>query len=119
MAESPGALDRPVGLLEELGVELFRFEIPWRELAPRRPGLTAYDGAAASDAEWAGYRWARLDTIVDALGEAGIAPVPVLARAPAAGRSRARAIARAPQRRRTGAHARRSAAGTDEPDARR
>jgi hypothetical protein len=82
MAESAGALERPAALLNQLGVELFRFELPWRELAPQRPGQMAYDRIAASDPEWAGYRWARLDAIVASLVEVGVAPVPVVTYAP-------------------------------------
>jgi polysaccharide biosynthesis protein PslG len=82
MAAAAGELDRPAALLNELGVDVFRFEIPWRALAPLRPGQSAYDPRAASDPEWTGYRWARLDAIVAALVEVGVAPVPVVAYAP-------------------------------------
>src|SRR5579859_2626170 len=75
IATAAGGLDLPAALLHELGVDLFRFEIPWRELAPLRPGRPAYDRRAASDPEWTGYRWARLDAIIAALVEVGVAPV--------------------------------------------
>jgi hypothetical protein len=68
--------------MRELGVQLLRFDVPWRELAPTRPGHDGYDQSAAADARWPGYRWARLDIIVEVLEAAGIAPVPVVCYAP-------------------------------------
>jgi hypothetical protein len=50
----------------ELGVDVFRFEAPWREIEPKRREL----------------RWDRLDTMVEVLEAAGIDPVPVLVFAP-------------------------------------
>jgi hypothetical protein len=68
--------------MRELGVGWFRFDVPWRELAPLRPGGDRYDRNAASSADWGGYRWEPLDRIIDCLAEASISPLPVVSNTP-------------------------------------
>ena len=69
--------------MQELGAELFRFDIPWRELAPTLPGNRGYQRNVAADPNWSGYRWECLDRIVAALEHAAITPLPVISHAPA------------------------------------
>ncbi|MGH2485527.1 MAG: hypothetical protein ACRDHE_05905, partial [Ktedonobacterales bacterium] len=76
------SLNERAGEMRSLGARLFRFEVPWRALAPTRPGGDRYDRQAARDPAWTGYRWERLDTIIGALTPAGIQPVPMLVYAP-------------------------------------
>ncbi|MHB8612367.1 MAG: cellulase family glycosylhydrolase [Candidatus Dormibacteraceae bacterium] len=82
-ARDGASLEAEVATMRDLGVEMFRFEVPWRELAPLRPGRDRYDGKAAADPGWPGYRWGRLDLILDVLEVESIAPLPVITHAPA------------------------------------
>lgn len=82
LVDRPAELAGQVALMRELGVDLFRFELPWRALVPEMPGHARYDRAAAADPEWTGYRWGRVDAIIRALLDGGIAPVPEVVFAP-------------------------------------
>lgn len=82
-ARGDDSLNEQAGEMRSLGVRFFRFEVPWWALAPTRPGGDHYDPQAARDPAWAGYRWQRLDVIIDALVTAAIQPVPTLVYAPA------------------------------------
>jgi hypothetical protein len=57
-------LGKQVSLMQQLGVKLFRIELPWPFVAPDRPGGASYDSAAARDPNWSGYQWDRMDLIV-------------------------------------------------------
>jgi hypothetical protein len=81
-AQTETTLGEQARLMNELGVRLFRFELPWRAIAPERPGGARYDASAASDPGWHGYRWERLDLIVRLAEEAGLLPVPQVVFAP-------------------------------------
>jgi hypothetical protein len=81
-ARDGGALEAEAATMHELGVQIFRFEVPWRELAPVRPGRERYDGAAAADPDWSGYRWACLDSILDVLEIEEIEALPVITHLP-------------------------------------
>jgi hypothetical protein len=81
-AQNEATLGAQVALLRELGAGLFRVDLPWRAIAPERPGGARYDAVAARDPDWPGYRWERLDLIVRLTQEAGIALVPQVAFAP-------------------------------------
>ena len=82
-AASPESLVVEAAVMKELGATFFRFDIPWREVAPTVPGNPSYQRAFAADPGWSGYRWERLDRIVAALEQAAIAPLPVISHAPA------------------------------------
>jgi hypothetical protein len=82
-AQDAASLEAEAATMRELDVEIFRFEVPWRELAPVRPGRDLYDGKAAADPDWSGYRWARLELILDVLEVESIAPLPVITHPPA------------------------------------
>jgi len=82
-AQDAALLEGEAATMGELGVEIFRFEVPWRELAPVRPGRDRYDCKAASDPAWSGYRWARLELILDVLEVESILPLPVITHPPA------------------------------------
>jgi len=81
-AQDAAILEGEAATMGELGVEVFRFEVPWRELAPVRPGRDRYDGMAAADPDWSGYRWARLELILDVLEVESILPLPVITHPP-------------------------------------
>ena len=83
LVQSQQLVDAQLDLINELGAQAFRFDLPWREVAPSRPGSGAYEAAAATNPAWPGYRWARLDAIVEALEEVGVVPLPVVCFAPA------------------------------------
>ncbi len=80
--QNEGTLGAQVGLMRELGVQVFRVELPWRALAPKRPGGARYDRGAARDPAWPGYCWERLDLMVRLTEAAGIALVPQVVFAP-------------------------------------
>jgi hypothetical protein len=82
LVQSQQLVDARLDLMNELGAQAFRFDVPWREVAASVPGAGEYDSATAANPAWLGYRWARLDAIVDALDDAGIMPVPVVCFAP-------------------------------------
>ncbi len=82
-ARDAAILEGEAETMGELGVEVFRFEVPWRELAPVRPGRDRYDCKSASDPDWSGYRWARLELILDVLEVETILPLPVITHPPA------------------------------------
>jgi hypothetical protein len=65
-----------VGLMQQLGVKLFRIELPWPFVAPNRPGGASYDSTSARDPNWSGYHWERMDLIVQLATAAGIQLVP-------------------------------------------
>ena len=68
-------------LMADLGVQIFRFELPWRAVAPEWPtGVTG--NATAASPNWSGCRWQHLDGIIRLLGEVGIQPLPVVIFAP-------------------------------------
>jgi hypothetical protein len=69
-------LGAQVSLMQELGVKLFRIELPWPFVAPAMPGGASYDSAAARDPNWSGYQWTRFDLIVQLTSQAGIQLVP-------------------------------------------
>lgn len=81
-AQNLDSLSAQAALLRELGASMFRFEVPWRMVAPARPGAAAYDGRKAADPDWPGYRFERMDLIIDVLDAASIAPLPVVVYAP-------------------------------------
>jgi hypothetical protein len=81
-AQNEEMLETQVRLMGELGVQLFRVELPWRAVAPDRPGGDRYDGAAARDPAWPGYCWERLDLIARLVEQAGILLVPQVVFAP-------------------------------------
>ena len=82
-AATPESLEVEAATMEELGVNVFRFDVPWREVAPERPGKAGYQRATAADPDWSGYRWERLDRILETLLKGAITPVPVISHAPA------------------------------------
>ena len=67
-ADDAAALGETAAAMQDLGVERFRFEVPWRELQPMGPRR---------------YAWQKLDTILDALERRGIDPLPVVTYTPA------------------------------------
>jgi hypothetical protein len=81
-AQSGDSLAAQAALLRELGASMFRFEVPWRAVAPVRPGAAGYDRRKAADPDWPGYRFQRMDLIIDVLDAASIAPLPVVLHAP-------------------------------------
>lgn len=81
-ARTEAGLGEEIAVLRELGARLFRVELPWRAVAPERPGGARYDPDAARDPEWSGYRWERWDLIVRLAADAGIALVPQVVYAP-------------------------------------
>jgi hypothetical protein len=81
-AQTEARLLAQVALLRELGAHLFRVDLPWRAVAPERPGGARYDAGAARDPAWPGYRWERLDLIVRLVEAAGMALVPQVVFAP-------------------------------------
>jgi hypothetical protein len=80
--QNEATLSEQARLMAELGVKLFRVELPWRAIAPERPGGASYDSAAARDPAWPGYRWERLDLIVRLAEAAGLLLVPQVVFAP-------------------------------------
>jgi hypothetical protein len=80
--QNEASLGAQMALMRELRVHLFRVDLPWRAIAPERPGGARYDAAAARDPNWPGYRWERLDLIARLAEEAGIALVPQVVFAP-------------------------------------
>ncbi len=80
--QNEASLGAQMALMRELGAPLFRVDLPWRAIAPERPGGARYDAAAARDPDWPGYRWERLDLIVRLAEAAGIALVPQVVFAP-------------------------------------
>jgi hypothetical protein len=81
-AQTAESLTAQADLMRELGTAMFRFEVLWRAVAPVRPGGAAYDPYTASQPDWSGYDWRRLDLILDVLQAASIAPLPVVDHAP-------------------------------------
>jgi hypothetical protein len=57
-------LGTQISLMQQLGVKLFRVELPWPFVAPSEPGGASYDSAMARDPNWSGYQWDRMDLIV-------------------------------------------------------
>jgi hypothetical protein len=82
LARDEAALAEQVDLMREPGARLFRLELPWRALAPDRPGGSSYDAAAARDPAWPGYRWERFDLLLRLAEQAGIWLVPQVVFAP-------------------------------------
>ncbi len=82
LARDETALAGQFDLMRELGARLFRIELPWRALAPERPGGIVYDAAAARDPAWPGYRWERFDLLLRLAAQAGIWLVPQVVFAP-------------------------------------
>lgn len=81
-AQTAATLGAQVALMQESGARLFRVDLPWRAVAPERPGGARYDAGAARDPDWPGYRWERLDLMVRLTEEASIALVPQVVFAP-------------------------------------
>jgi hypothetical protein len=81
-AQTEATLAEQARLMAELGARLFRFELPWRAIAPERPGGASYHASAARDPAWPGYRWERLDLIVRLAEAAGLLLVPQVVFAP-------------------------------------
>jgi hypothetical protein len=75
LAYGPGTLSDRVDRLQELGVGLVRFTLPWNEIAPRRP-------ADPRDPEDPAYRWSRFDAVLEELRAARIEAVLTIAGAP-------------------------------------
>jgi hypothetical protein len=69
-------LERELDLLEQLGMTMARFELPWALVAPDRPGLGRYDASAARDSDWSGYIWRETDRLIAACAQRGLEPVP-------------------------------------------
>ena len=83
LAEQEEALAEQFHLMRELGAQVFRMELPWLAVAPERPGGVVYDGAAARDPDWPGYRWQRFDLLARLAAQAGVRLVPQVVFAPA------------------------------------
>jgi hypothetical protein len=81
-AQNEASLGAQVVLMQALGARLFRVDLPWRAIAPERPGGARYDSRAARDPDWPGYRWERLDLIVQLVKHAAISLVPQVVFAP-------------------------------------
>lgn len=71
-----------IKLMQQLGVKLFRLELPWPFVAPNEPGGATYDSALARDPNWSGYQWDRMDLIVRLATLAGIQLVPQVVYSP-------------------------------------
>jgi hypothetical protein len=69
-------LGKQISLMQELGVKLFRIELPWPFVAPAMPGGASYDSASARNPNWSGYQWSRMDLIVQLASAANIQLVP-------------------------------------------
>lgn len=82
LAEQEEALAEQFHLMRELGAQLFRMELPWLAVAPERPGRATYDGAAARDPAWSGYRWGRFDLLIRLAAQAGVQLLPQVVFAP-------------------------------------
>ena len=74
--QTPATLNTQTELMHELGVKLFRVELPWPFIAPTMPGGTTYDSNLARNPRWPGYSWDRWDLLVDTATEAGLEVVP-------------------------------------------
>jgi hypothetical protein len=72
------SLQQQVDLMHELGTGIFRVEVIWPFVEPSMPGGTQYDTAIAQNPDWSGYRWDRMDLIVDVLTQAHIDILPVV-----------------------------------------
>src|SRR5919198_4127032 len=75
LAYGPGTLSDRVDRLQELGVGLVRFTLPWNEIAPRRP-------SDARDPDDAAYKWSRFDAVLEELRAARIEAVLTISGAP-------------------------------------
>jgi hypothetical protein len=97
-AQDTETLGARVQLMRELGVRIFRVELPWRAISAERPGGDQYDATSARNPDWPGYRWERFDLIVRLASAAGIILVPQVVFAPewSTGLSAARGGAAAP-----------------------
>jgi hypothetical protein len=69
-------------LMNDLGVQLLRVELPWIFIAPEMPGGSTYDSTLARDPNWSGYHWQHWDLIVDVAQASGIQLVPQVYFAP-------------------------------------
>lgn len=76
--QTPVTLGEQTGLMQELGVKIFRVELVWAFVEPTMPGGSAYDSQLARDPDWSGYQWQRWDMIVDTATEAGLQLLPVV-----------------------------------------
>jgi hypothetical protein len=81
-SQNEETLTARIQLMRELGVQVFRMELPWRAIAPICPGGDIYDATLARDPDWPGYTWERCDLIVRLLSAAGITLVPQVVFAP-------------------------------------
>jgi hypothetical protein len=76
------SLGEQISLMQQLGVKLFRMELPWPFIAPNRPGGASYDSALARDPNWSGYQWDRMDLIVRLATLGGLELVPQVVYSP-------------------------------------
>lgn len=76
------ALEEQFALMRELGVQVFRMELPWCAVAPERPGGLVYERAAARDPAWPGYCWERFDLLARLAARAGVRLAPEVVFAP-------------------------------------
>ena len=81
-AQNAQSLGAQISLMQELGVQLFRVELPWPFVAPTMPGGSAYDSTLAQNPDWGGYQWSRFDLIVQLTTQAGIQLVPQVVYSP-------------------------------------
>lgn len=80
--QTEATLGQQIALMRQLGVQLFRVELPWPFVAPQQPGGATYNSATARDPNWSGYQWSRWDTIVRLATGAGMQVVPMVVYSP-------------------------------------
>jgi hypothetical protein len=81
-SQNETTLGQQISLMRQLGVQLFRVELPWPFVAPQEPGGASYNSATARDPNWSGYQWGRWDMIVRLATAAGMQVVPMVVYTP-------------------------------------